>query len=125
MSGAILISDDLVNINIIIIHIIITITNIIVILIISISVIDHRPPHHHGRHFHLLNFLVSIMGPAINQRANFFLSFIFYGCHHQGKIVHQVEVVAFVLVMTPFATNPFIYVVSDPNYRRSVHRVQF
>ena len=77
MSGAILISDDLVNINIIIIHIIITITNIIVISIISISVIDHRHPHH-GRHFHLLNFLVSIMGPAINQRANFFIFYLLW-----------------------------------------------
>ena len=76
MSGAILISDDLVNINIITIHIIITITNIIVIIIISISIIDHR--HHlHGRHFHLLNFLVSIMGPAINQRTKIFYLLFF------------------------------------------------
>ena len=28
------------------------------------------------------------------------------------------DVLAFVLVMVPFAANPLIYVVSDPNYRR-------
>ena len=30
----------------------------------------------------------------------------------------QGNVVAFALLMTPFATNPLIYVASDPNYRR-------
>ena len=37
---------------------------------------------------------------------------------YKGVFLLQVDVLAFVLVMTPFAANPLIYVVSDPNYRR-------
>ena len=35
-----------------------------------------------------------------------------------SKLPPQGNVVAFALLMTPFATNPLIYVASDRNYRR-------
>ena len=36
----------------------------------------------------------------------------------------QGNVVAFALLMTPFATNPLIYVASDRNYRRLAPNLQ-
>ena len=41
-----------------------------------------------------------------------------------SKLPPQGNVVAFALLMTPFATNPLIYVASDRNYRRLAPNLQ-